>query len=788
MVQVTYEELCMASLELVALYETSTGPPGCFGVLSGNDDDYGISWGAIQFTLVQAPAGGAVVEGSLPAILRGLIADHTDVVKTIFNYSSDPSYYNTLVTVLNTYTPLQMQSWATSISTTPGYHSLIEPWKTYFRNLGLSDEGQAAQLAGAQWYFDTALGIYNALKGYSPAPNMFSRRFFAQCFDIAVFTGGMSTATKSAIEAAFAAISTSGKTANQIEVEKMLIIAQKNADAESNPTLKQIKLDRSNAIANGTGYIYGGTLYMDTSAYGITMDYAFPPPIEMQQTEGYFQYYSDTGRPLKTNGIDISHNQTDNGANFQTAYDAGDRFAVFKAGGNTKSYFSARWIRCTVNGSYTNTSSIFNLIQVVNSSGVDVASAKSVTGSQGTPQYGSYGNFTDGSTSTIVIVGDNTQWVKVDLNSIQSIWYIKLWHYLDRIFKDVKIEYSTDNTNWTTLFDTSTAGEYLETADGLTVLKYNNVAIDAQFNSTFIASARAAGIKVGAYFFFCPNYYDTTEGRWRITTEDASSDASAFVGYLETAFDADDYGDCFTFLDWENPYGGIYPASDCSASYDYIKTFVQQVSALTNGRQCGVYTAYYTIDTMTADNELMLSKSTYERIGNVCPLWLAKSIDSEYGGDTYPYYGFEAWGVFPSNLWTIWQYSHTSNNSAAAHGFAAGDLCLDILQGDLVTIMPPSSIANFKATGGATTLHLTWTTGESDVRGYYYYADGITTATVNTGVGSATVVGLPSTTEYIIKIQSFDTWEVGTVVSVTESTTGATPPGIYGTLWATYLP
>lgn len=496
----------------------------------------------------------------------------------------------------------------------------------------------------------------------------------------------------------------------------------------------------------------------------------------MTQSSGYFQSYDNTERPGKVNGIDISHWQTSGSINFASAYSAGDRFAIFKVGGNYVSYFTARYIRCTVNGSYTNTSSIFNEIKVYNSAGTEVAGGKTVTGSEGTPQSGSYSDFTDGNTSTYVIVGDNTQWVQVDLGSSVSIWYIKLWHYSGRIFKDNKIEYSTDGLAWTTLFDSASAGEYLETSDGMCILKYGGVSKDSvNFTSAHVASARAAGLKVATYFFFCPNYYSTTSGRWLTTTADASSNASSLVGWITDTLGTGDYGDCFAFLDWENPYGGIYPATDCSGGYDYVKTFVDTYRTLTNGRQCGMYTAYYTIDTMTADNALMMSKSSAETIGSVCPLWLSQVIDST---SAYPRYGFEAWGQFPNNLWTMWQFSYV-NNSGAAHGMLAGDLDLDLLEGAIETIMPPSSVS-FSGVGAASTITLTWTTGEVDVRGYVYYGSGITTATVTTGVGSATITGLSPNTSYPITMYSYDTWENGTSISASVSTTAASLG--YGTL------
>ena len=491
----------------------------------------------------------------------------------------------------------------------------------------------------------------------------------------------------------------------------------------------------------------------------------------MAQAVGYFQSYNVAERLNKVHGIDISHWQTDGAINFANAYAAGDRFAIFKVGGNYASSFSARYIRCTVNGSHTNTSSIFNEIKVYDINGTEYAKGKTVTGSQATPQVGAYSNFTDGNINTYVIVGDNTQWVRVDLGSTVSIYHIILWHFENRIFKDNKIEYSTDGITWTTIFDSATSGEYLEN-QGLDIFKYGGISKDSiNWTSEKIASARAAGLQVGTYFFKNPNYWSQTSGRFLVTTADASSDASAFYQYISSALvaSASDTGDCFAWLDLENDQGSIYPSMTNNGAYDYVIAFCETFKMLSSGRQCGLYTAYYTVDTLTAATALHLCRSITQTLGSAMPLWFAAFVDYT---SSYPAWDYQAFGYFANDLWTLWQFS-SDNTSGVAHGMLAGALDLDILEGSIESIMKPTPVSSFLAVGASTTIKLTWTTGESDVLGYMYTVGGIATATVNTGVGSATIGSLLPNTIYAVQINDYDAWEMGEVITTSISTTGA---------------
>ncbi len=271
MARMTYEEIKEQALALTSYYETSTKAPQCFGVVAGNFDDMGISFGAIQFNFGS---------GTLQPILTDMINIHTDVTKTAFNFATNPTYYNTLVDVVLNRTQADQVAWGNSISDPNNKHRVIEPWKSYFNALGVTQECIDEQVQATQWYYDLARGWFD---DYS----MFTRRAYALLFDIAVQNGSISSTVDSQIRADFEKISYVGKTREQIETEKMRIIANRRAEA-SNSQWVEVVRDRKLSIANGSGWVYNGGLYMDTTKYSMTLEEAFPP-------ENKVRVYIDAG-------------------------------------------------------------------------------------------------------------------------------------------------------------------------------------------------------------------------------------------------------------------------------------------------------------------------------------------------------------------------------------------------------------------------------------------------------------------------------------------------------------
>ena len=67
--------------------------------------------------------------------------------------------------------------------------------------------------------------------------------------------------------------------------------------------------------------------------------------------------------------------------------------------------------------------------------------------------------------------GTGLQSVTVDLQSVQNVSVVKVWHYWadGRTYNATKTEVSKDSTNWTTVFDSASDGLYAESSTGHTV-------------------------------------------------------------------------------------------------------------------------------------------------------------------------------------------------------------------------------------------------------------------------------------------------------------------------------
>jgi hypothetical protein len=233
-------------------YETGKASPDCYGVTAGNFDGSGISHGIIQFNFGS---------GTLQPIWRDLINNHPDVVAQAITTTTD---YNTFVDVVLNRTTADQIAWGNSVTDPANQHQLLQPWATYFNNLGMTPESQARQNQACQPYFDSA----NTWKGdYS----LWTRRGYALCFDIAVQSGSISTAVHDLIMSDFANINLNDSR-ESIEVQKMQIIANRRADAVSS-TYQASYRDRKLAIANGEGTVYGGAT--TTVPYDLILEPAY---------------------------------------------------------------------------------------------------------------------------------------------------------------------------------------------------------------------------------------------------------------------------------------------------------------------------------------------------------------------------------------------------------------------------------------------------------------------------------------------------------------------------------
>jgi hypothetical protein len=166
---------------------------------------------------------------------------------------------------------------------------------------------------------------------------------------------------------------------------------------------------------------------------------------------------------------------------------------------------AVRYIRDSMSGgSNVNGTNYWVEIQAKDASGTNLALNRTPTVNF-TVLEGSVGLVTDGVTNnsfSYLSGNGNPATVTIDLGSIYEIYSITRWHFYDdaRVFSTVKTEVSIDNSNWFTIYDSSTAGTYPESSAGATnyapwgtpIVRYGTV------NATLGAATLSADGSVGS--------------------------------------------------------------------------------------------------------------------------------------------------------------------------------------------------------------------------------------------------------------------------------------------------
>ena len=239
-VQQSLAERCLA---LTGSFETSMPPPECFSGLTGDFDDQGISFGALQWCLGQ---------GSLQPLLERVNAQHGPLVEEIFDDHCDE-----FRVMLDSSRSDQMQ-WARSIQDTR--HRIVEPWRGMFKTLGRREEYRQIQVEAASHLFEDALRLCHEF-------GLRSERAVALMFDIRVQNGSIQPLTAAQIRQDFRTLEQAGT--GQDEEPKLRAVAERRA-AAANPRWIEDVRRRKLTIATGGGTVHGRP-YDLASQYGITM-------------------------------------------------------------------------------------------------------------------------------------------------------------------------------------------------------------------------------------------------------------------------------------------------------------------------------------------------------------------------------------------------------------------------------------------------------------------------------------------------------------------------------------
>ena len=231
----TYQDLKEHSLGMIAFFETSSTYPDCYGITSPNWDGAGISHGVLQYNFGT---------GSLQPLWNHMNNNHNQLCRDIFGTD-----YTEWANIINATLSAQ-QTFGNDIMSPTNDHKCIEPWNTYFMNLGTSQPSIDKQIDMSNSWHTNALKWFNNL-------GLFSRRGYALMFDISVQMGRFFPQHLCLRD--FRLIDPTGKTRAQIEEEKCRIILKyvwngnnRCFNTTSVPNMQTIVKDRKTAVVDGT--------------------------------------------------------------------------------------------------------------------------------------------------------------------------------------------------------------------------------------------------------------------------------------------------------------------------------------------------------------------------------------------------------------------------------------------------------------------------------------------------------------------------------------------------------
>ncbi len=227
-------DLSTRCLALTGSFETNRLAPDCFGVVTGDFDGQGMSYGALQWNFGQR---------TLQPLFSQLLSSHREVAESIFG-----EHLDRLQQAVSG-NQADAMAFAASIQD-PVKKTVQEPWKSMFSALGHTPEFQVIEVSGAAAY---------AARGDSLRREygLWSERAQALMFDICVQNGSIPNRVKSLIEEDFAALPAT-LSAEESEIEKMRIVANRRAEA-ANPRFIEDVRRRKLCIAEGKGSVHGHT-------------------------------------------------------------------------------------------------------------------------------------------------------------------------------------------------------------------------------------------------------------------------------------------------------------------------------------------------------------------------------------------------------------------------------------------------------------------------------------------------------------------------------------------------
>jgi hypothetical protein len=240
--EIASRSLSQRCLALTGSFETGKYPLDCFSGITGDSDQMGLSFGALQWNVGQ---------GTLQPLLTQMFQQHLDVARNIFHEHLDT------VIALGTAQRCDQLAFVRSVQIRG---VLQEPWQGMLITLGRTPEFQAIQTQHACQIFQQALQMCGAY-------GLLSERAVALMFDIATQCGSITAIVRAQIMADFTHLA-QPDSAN--EVAKMCMIANRCAAAADPKYVDDVRT-RKLTIANGTGNVHGIEYDLE-GVFGLTLN------------------------------------------------------------------------------------------------------------------------------------------------------------------------------------------------------------------------------------------------------------------------------------------------------------------------------------------------------------------------------------------------------------------------------------------------------------------------------------------------------------------------------------
>jgi hypothetical protein len=214
-------------MNLTGSFETGQIAPDCYGLVAGNYDNEGLSWGVLQWNLGQKTLQPLWSELSGKAETKAILK----------------SYYPHFLKVLRMEHKAQM-AWAEAVSYSKNKSIVTQPWRNYLKNLGMSNVGQEVQIKAAEAYFRKAEQMASEF-------GLSSERALALMFDIAVQNGSIKPVSKDRLKVFL-------KSGHHDEQSLLIKIAEEVANTAYSQWREDV-LSRKMTIAKGKGVVHGHT-------------------------------------------------------------------------------------------------------------------------------------------------------------------------------------------------------------------------------------------------------------------------------------------------------------------------------------------------------------------------------------------------------------------------------------------------------------------------------------------------------------------------------------------------